>query len=230
MVETIHPGIAAPYCRVAVFDFDGTVSLIRAGWMDIMIPMMLEILSTLGTGETPETLRAVVEPFIWRLTGQDTLYQMVALAEQVTLRGGTPLDAREYKQEFLNRLFAVSGQRIQQLRDGTALPDQYLVPGTRAMLEDLRARGLRLYLASGTDHEHLKEEATLLDIARYFDGGIYGALPDPEAFSKRMLMQRIVSEDGIRPHHVIGFGDGPTEIEATKRIKALAVGLATDEP
>src|SRR3954447_6983052 len=101
MVETIHPGIAAPYARVAVFDFDGTVSLVRAGWMDIMIPMMLEVLSALGTGESPETLRTVVEAFIWRLTGQDTLLQMEALAEEVTLRGGTPLDAREYKQQFL---------------------------------------------------------------------------------------------------------------------------------
>ena len=53
MVETIHPGVAAPFARVAVFDFDGTVSLIRAGWMEIMIPMMLEVLSALGTGESP---------------------------------------------------------------------------------------------------------------------------------------------------------------------------------
>ena len=29
-----------------------------------------------------------IEPFIWRLTGKDTLYQMIALAEQVTLRAG----------------------------------------------------------------------------------------------------------------------------------------------
>ncbi|MEO8369217.1 MAG: HAD family hydrolase, partial [Candidatus Solibacter sp.] len=170
MVETIHPGVAAPCARVAVFDFDGTVSLIRAGWMDIMIPMMLEVLSELGTGESPEALRNVVEPFIWRLTGQDTLCQMEALAEEVTRRGGTPLNAREYKQDFLNRLFAVSGQRIQQLRDRSVAHDHFLVPGTRAMLEDLRGRGLRLYLASGTDHEHLKEEADLLDITRYFDG------------------------------------------------------------
>jgi len=230
MVETIHPGVAAPFARVAVFDFDGTVSLIRAGWMEIMIPMMLEVLSALGTGESPETLRGVVEPFIWRLTGQDTLCQMIALADEVRLRGGTPLDAREYKQEFLKRLFAVSGLRIQQLRDRSAPHDHFLVPGTRAMLEELRGRGLRLYLASGTDHDHLMEEADLLDITRYFDGGVYGALPDPEAFNKRMLMERILNEPGMHPHHLIGFGDGPTEIQETKRVRGLAVGLATDEP
>lgn len=230
MLEAIHPGTSAPGARIAVFDFDGTISLIRAGWIDIMLPMMLEVLTALHTGESEDDLRRAVEPFIWRLTGKDTLYQMIALAEQVTLRGGTPLDPREYKQQFLNRLFAVSGLRIQQLRDHTSPPDHYLVPGTRAMLEDLRARGLRLYLASGTDDAHLKEEAALLDVARYFDGGIYGALPDPEAFSKRILMERILHLPGMRPHYLIGFGDGPVEIEELKRAGGVAVGLATDEP
>jgi len=230
MVETIHLGTSAPGARVAVFDFDGTVSLIRAGWVDIMVDMMLEVLYALGTGESEGDLRGAIEPFIWRLTGTDTLYQMMAFAEQVTLRGGTALDPREYKQQFLSRLFVVSGRRIQELREGRSAPDQYLVPGTRAMLEDLRARGMCLYLASGTDDANLKEEAALLDIARYFDGGIYGALPDPGAFSKRMLIEHILQLPGMRPNLLIGFGDGPVEIEELKRAGAVAVGLATDEP
>src|SRR5664279_932468 len=109
MVETIHPGRSAPFARIAVFDFDGTVSLIRAGWTDIMLPMMIEVLSALGTGESHDDLRRAVEPSIWRLTGKDTLYQMIALAEQVTLRGGVPLDPHEYKRQFLARLFAATG-------------------------------------------------------------------------------------------------------------------------
>src|ERR1035437_4459682 len=92
MVETIHPGASAPGARTAVFDFDGTVSLIRAGWVEIMVPMMIEVLTALDTGKSPADLRHAVEPFICRLTGKDTIYQMIALAEQVTLRGGTPLD------------------------------------------------------------------------------------------------------------------------------------------
>jgi phosphoglycolate phosphatase-like HAD superfamily hydrolase len=230
VILRVAPSGPPRHARVAFFDFDGTVSLIRAGWAGIMLPMMLEVLTALGTGESHDDLRRAVEPFIWRLTGKDTLYQMIALAEQVTLRGGTPLDPRVYKQEFLNRLFAVSRPHIQQLRDHSCAPDHYLVPGTRALLEDLRARGLRLYLASGTDDAHLQEEAGLLDVARYFDGGVYGALPDPSAFSKRILMERILRRPGMRPHHVIGFGDGPVEIEELKRAGALAVGLATDEP
>jgi phosphoglycolate phosphatase-like HAD superfamily hydrolase len=230
MLETVNPGTSARGARVAVFDFDGTISLVRAGWMDIMVPMMIDVLSALGTGESGEELRAVVEPFIWRQTGKDTLYQMIALAEQVSLRGGTPLDPRVYKEEFLNRLFVISGRRIEELRHGRGAPDQYLVPGTRGMLEDLRARDLTLYLASGTDDAHLKEEADLLDVTRYFDGGVFGALPDPGAFSKRLLMERIVGLGGMRPEYLIGFGDGPVEIVELKRVGGVAVGLATDEP
>ena len=45
--------------------------------------MMVEILAELQTGETEDQLRAVVEEFVWRLTGKETIYQMIALAEQV---------------------------------------------------------------------------------------------------------------------------------------------------
>ncbi len=230
MIETIHPGASAPDARIAIFDFDGTVSLIRSGWLDIMLSMMVETLSALNTGETEDELRQLIKAFVWANTGRDTLYQMISLAEAVTERGGVPPDPREYKHRFLVHLFEVSGKRIEDLREGRAEPGQYLVPGTRNMLEDLRARGLSLYLASGTDEVHLKQEADLLDVTRYFDGGVYGALPDPEAFSKRMLVERVLKLPGMRPDRLLGFGDGPVEIEELKRGRALAIGLATDEP
>ena len=92
MIENIKPGVSARNARVVLFDFDGTLSLIRSGWMDVMVPMMVEILADLKTGETEEQLRAVVEDFVWRLTGKETIYQMIALAEAIAARGGKPLD------------------------------------------------------------------------------------------------------------------------------------------
>ena len=52
MVEIIHSGARAPHAKIALFDFDGSISLIRAGWMEVMIPMMVEILADLKTGES----------------------------------------------------------------------------------------------------------------------------------------------------------------------------------
>jgi phosphoglycolate phosphatase len=230
MLEIIHPGSAAPDARAAVFDFDGTISLVRSGWMNVMIPMMIEILGEFRTGETEEQLRAVVEDFVWRLTGKETLYQMIELAEQVALRGGTPLAPLVYKRMYLDRLNEVIKDRLRDLRGGHCPPDKYMVPGSRALLEALRDRGLRLYLASGTDEIYMKEEADLLDVTRYFDGGVYGALDDINAFSKRMLVQRIIRLPGIRGPQLIGFGDGFVEIEEVKLAGGVTVGAATDEP
>ena len=230
MLEVINPGAAAPDARVAIFDFDGTLSLVRSGWMNVMIPMMVEILEELRSGETAEQLRTVVEDFVWRLTGKETLYQMIELAAQVRQRGGTPLDPLVYKRMYLDRLNAVIAHRIAELRGGQCSPDKYLVPGSRALLEALRDRGLRLYLASGTDEIYMKDEAQLLDVTRYFDGGVFGALDDLNAFSKRMLVQRILRMPGIRGPQLIGFGDGYVEIEEVKLAGGVTVGAATDEP
>ena len=42
--EIINPNIIRGQINQALFDFDGTISLIREGWQRIMIPMMVEIL------------------------------------------------------------------------------------------------------------------------------------------------------------------------------------------
>jgi phosphoglycolate phosphatase len=229
MIETIRPA-TSPNAKVALFDFDGSLSLIRTGWMQVMIPMMIEILADLKTGETEDQLRAVIEDYVWRLTGLETVYQMIELANQVKLRGGTPLDPLVYKHRYLDRLSHVIKDRVEALRKGKCSPETYLVPGSRAILEELKERGLKLYLASGTDEIYMKEEADLLDLSRYFDGGVYGALDDVAKFSKRILVQRILQLPGIQGDQLIGFGDGYVEIEEVKQAGGVGIGLATDEP
>src|ERR1700732_1353290 len=150
MIENITPGISAQNARVVLFDFDGTLSLIRSGWMNVMVPMMVEILLDLKTGETEEDLRRVVEDFVWRLTGKETIYQMMAFADAIAARGGKPLDPLVYKKMYLNLLWEKIESRIESLRKGEADPEDYLVPGSRALLERLADRGLKMYLASGT--------------------------------------------------------------------------------
>src|SRR5580704_5901361 len=147
MVENIRLGASARNARVALFDFDGTLSLIRSGWMDVMVPMMVEILADLKTGETEEQLRAVIEDFVWRLTGKETIYQMIALAEAIEARGGKPVEPLVYKKMYLNRLWQKISGRVEALRKGETDPEKYLVPGSRALLEQLRERGLTMYLA-----------------------------------------------------------------------------------
>src|SRR5438270_7748929 len=230
MLEIVVPGANASAARVALFDFDGTLSLIRSGWMDVMVPMMVEILLDLKSGETEQELRRAIEEFVWRLTGKETIYQMIALADAVEARGGKPLDPLVYKKMYLDRLWERIEDRVEELRKGHASPEKYLVPGSRALLEGLRERGLKMYLASGTDECYMQEEARLLDISRYFDGGVYGALDDYESFSKAILIQRILSSAEFRGNEFLGFGDGYVEIENVKQVGGVTVGVASTEP
>jgi phosphoglycolate phosphatase-like HAD superfamily hydrolase len=230
MVENISPGVSARNARVVLFDFDGTLSVIRSGWMNVMVPMMVEILADLKTGESEEQLRGLVEEFVWRLTGKETIYQMIAFAEAIQARGGKPLEPAAYKQMYLDRLWQKIESRVEALRKGQADPQQYLVPGSLDLLDRLKARGLKMYLASGTDEIYMKEEARLLGVTKYFDGGVYGALDDYKSFSKAILIQRILSTAEFQGNQFLGFGDGYVEIEEVKNVGGVAVGVASEEP
>jgi phosphoglycolate phosphatase-like HAD superfamily hydrolase len=171
-----------------------------------------------------------VEDFVWRLTGKQTMYQTIAFAEAIAARGGTPEDPLAYKKMYLDRLHARIKGRLEDLRSERVSPDQYLVPGTRALIEALHERGLRLYLASGTDQPYVRAEADLLDIARYFEGRVYGALDDYRSFSKKLLIERLIAESEFAGAEFLGFGDGYVEIENIKKVGGVAVGVATAEP
>ena len=75
----------------------------------------------------------------------------------------------------------------------------------------------------------MKQEAALLDITGDFGPNIYGALDDYKQFSKKMIIDRILSEHGITGRQLLSFGDGYVEIENTKQVGGLAVAVASDE-
>jgi len=230
MIEHIRPGTSARRAQVALFDFDGTLSTIRSGWMEVMVPMMVEVLLDCKTGESESDLTEIVREFVGRLTGKQTIYQMIELVENVQKRGGIPRDPLEYKHQYLDLLWERIKDRVQELRAGHCSPEKYLVPGSITLLESLKERGLKMYLASGTDEIYMKEEARLLGVTPYFDGGVYGALDDYKAFSKAILIERIIGSAEAKGDELLGFGDGYVEIELVDKAGGVAVGVATDEP
>lgn len=228
MVEIIHPDILRGRIRHALFDFDGTLSLIREGWQGVMIPLMVEWLLETPEHEDEATITAVVTEFVTRLTGKQTIYQMIQLAEEVAKRGGRPRDPLAYKRVYLDRLWARIQHRVADLKAGRIPPDELMTPGSRAMLEALRARGVRCYLASGTDEPYVLDEAAALQIAPYFVG-IYGARDDYKSFSKKILIERIIAENRLAGPEFAVFGDGFVEIEDGKAAGGIAIGVASDE-
>jgi phosphoglycolate phosphatase len=211
-----------------LFDFDGTLSLIRQGWPEIMTPMFAEMLPPLP-GETLEARLQLCNDDIMRLNGKQTIYQMIQLAERIKERGGTPREPLWYKHEYLRRLEVRIKDRVEGLRNGSLKPDDLLVYGARALLEELKRRGLPVYLASGTDEYCVKAEAELLGMPHYFGRHIYGAIDDYKKFSKKMVIERILRENAIQGAQLLSFGDGYVEIENTKDVGGFAVAVASDE-
>jgi phosphoglycolate phosphatase-like HAD superfamily hydrolase len=215
--------------RHAVFDFDGTLSLIREGWPQVMVPMMVEVLRATGSGESPGALQALVLDFVMELNGKQTIYQMLRLAEEVRRRGGTPEDPLVYKQRYHDRLMERIGGRREALRAGRVSPGDLLVPGSMEILAELRRRGVSLYLASGTDERYVVEEARLLGLDAVFGPHLYGALDDFKSYSKAQVIDRILRENRVDGRFLLGFGDGYVEICNVKAVGGTAVAVASDE-
>lgn len=228
-IEVLRPDFPKGGFRAVLFDFDGTLSLIRRNWQAVMIPMMVDVLAETGTDETREQLFESVEEFVMRLNGRQTIYQMMQLADEVRARGGTPLEPLEYKNQYHDLLWEQIKGRVEGLERGELTPDEVTVPGSHRLLRELTARGIVPYLASGTDLKYVREEARLLKVADFFGPHIYGALDKHEDFSKQKIIHQIIEQTGVEGHQLLAFGDGFVEIEEVRKAGGVAVGVASEE-
>lgn len=229
-IETINSVARRGFFKFAIFDFDGTVSLIREGWQKIMIPYFAdEMADCPGACDIPrEKLLETARDFIYVNTGKQTIYQCIELAERVAGFGGQPLDPLAYKTEYHRRLDILIADRIAELKSNPSAAINHIVPGSYDILDALQKKGITMFLASGTDEKYVIEEATLLQIDHYF-AGIYGAQDDYKTFSKKMVINRIITENNLQGYELLGFGDGYVEIENVKGAGGFACGVATDE-
>ena len=224
-IEFLPSFRARPRLAAALLDFDGTISLIRSGWGEVMLAQMREACPP-RPGEDPAELDRALRHDIDRLTGRPTIEQMAALAERVRARGGAPPDPAADKAEFLRRLGQALAGRYRAIAGGDRRT--HLVAGVDEALAALAARGVSLWLASGTDHDDVVREAALLGVERPFAGRIFGALAPPAAMTKAMVVERMLAA-GVAGEELIAFGDGPVEMALTRAAGGLAIGVASDE-
>jgi len=228
-IEVVNSDFPRGGFQAAIFDFDGTLSLLRRNWQNVMIPMMVDILAATGTGETRQQLYDHVEEYVMRLNGRQTIYQMIRLAEEVTLRGGWPLEPLQYKHQYHELLWREVGERVEGVRSGRIPREEMTVPEAENLLRTLQDRGLTLYLASGTDLAFVRSEVAVLGLESYFGPRIYGALDDYQKFSKAMIVEQMIQDTGLSGRAIVGFGDGFVEIEEIKKVGGLAIGVASNE-
>jgi len=211
----------------ALFDFDGTISTLRCGWEKVMAPMMAEYIMKCGKDGENDVKKLVYE-WIDESTGIQTIFQMKWLAEQVAKRGGSALDPWDYKAEYNRRLMLDIDRKKARLNSGEESPENYLMAGSVEFLKALKANGVAIYVASGTDHPDVVTEAKALGVYDLFDE-IAGAPPHEENCSKEAVLKRLISDHGLNGNQVAVVGDGKVEIMLGREAGAFAIGLASDE-
>ncbi|MBN2389863.1 MAG: HAD hydrolase-like protein [Anaerolineae bacterium] len=228
-LEVVNPSAQLRRVRHALFDFDGTISVIRRGWETIMIPMMVEMICD-GHRPAPEIEAEVVE-YVDRSTGILTIKQMQWLEEAVRRYGFArdPKTAREYKHIYNERLLKPVRERIRQMDGSQAARDTLMIAGARDFLHSLRERDVTLYLASGTDHDYVVEEANALGVRALFGDHVYGARDATEAYTKERIIEHILDHYKMHGSELLVVGDGPVEIRHARERGALALGVAADE-
>lgn len=229
--EVLNPHVRRGRFRAVLFDFDGTLSLIREGWPRVMIGMMVEILRDLKLAKEPdEELWGLIERFVMALNGHPTVVQMARFAEEVAARGGVPDDPRVYSEGYLDRLMSVVRQRWELLESRRVGPSEWVVPNAHAILRNLQNRAIPLFLASGTDLEAVTYEGKLLQVLEPFGEHVYAPVGGDPTFSKGQVADMILSRLGIRGDELLGFGDGVVETQEVKRVGGVMVGVASAEP
>ena len=228
-LEIVNKDVDFSHFKFALFDFDGTVSLLREGWQHIMAPMIVEFLKDTPNHEDDETLDKLAWDYIAQSTGIDTIYQMMFIADEVKKRGGKPLEPMDYKKEYLRRLMMRIQHRIEDVENGKVNPLDVTVRGSIDFLQMLADKGIKMYVASGTDHDDVVHEANAVGVAHHFGPHIYGALDNYLERSKAKVIKDILEKNELRGDSLVVFGDGFVEIENSKQAGGLAIGVASDE-
>ena len=234
LVEGFPPGLDL---RHAIIDHDGTISTLRQGWEQVMLPVMMRSicgpdLDTI-TAADHDRLAAKCSDFINATTGIQTIVQMWGLRDMVLEEGyvapSKVKSAARYKAIYLEELMTTVRDRLRRLQSGELGIADCTLLGALELIDSLADRNIPLHLVSGTDQEDVQREAEALGYAERFDGGIHGSQGDEPGDAKRVVLTQIIGQrDGLGRHLVV-IGDGPVEMLEGRRAGALCVGVASDE-
>ncbi|TVY08167.1 HAD family hydrolase [Paenibacillus cremeus] len=218
--------------KVVLLDFDGTLSTLRAGWEEVMAPLMLEVISGPHplTASEEEALTKEIAEYIDQSTGIQTVYQMMWLADKVRKKSWNPVVLSEwgYKEEYNRRLLMTVNERLEKLERGELQAEDYLMKGSIPFLEALQTAGIAMYVASGTDHPDVVREAKALGVYRYFKE-IAGAPVGKADCSKEKVIRDLLENPELNCSELAVIGDGKVEIRLAKEYGSLALGIASDE-
>lgn len=216
-----------------LFDFDGTISLFRTGWQEVMENVMWEFIHEVLPKDDNQPLTSrwlgQINDYIQQSTGIQTIYQMQWLQRQIaSLNSQKVRSIWEYKDAYRDALKTLIQGRLDVVANRKADPTKYLVAGAKDLLMCLRDLGFTLFLASGTDDVDVVREAELLGVSTLFTS-IQGA-PDRSMENPKLeMMKQILAR--FTDHETIGavIGDGPVEMQLGQEYRLITIGVASDD-
>lgn len=102
-----------------------------------------------------------------------------------------------------------------------------LLPGARALIEDLHRAGVPLQLASSASHETIRRVFTRFGLYPYFDNLVSGedfprSKPDPAIFLQAAQLA------GVPPRHCLVIEDSANGVTAAKRAGMYCIGYRSE--
>jgi len=102
--------------------------------------------------------------------------------------------------------------------------DAEAYPGIAGALDQMRAAGLRLFVATSKREGFARRILENLDLAKFFDG-VYGSIPGGALDHKPELLAHIVAEQAIRPERAVMVGDRRYDIAGARAVGMRGLGV-----
>lgn len=229
-IEIIRP-FDGRKITTALFDFDGTLSRERDGWINLMIATnSAALVQAIPDLSVPEAVEWVIND-IEQTIGIPTYWQMKRLAEEIKRRGGTSFSPQRYKDVYNQALVSLVKTKHQKMIHHEMEPEELRVPGSIELLTELKHRlgADALYLASGTDIASVKESMKLMGYQKFFGDRIIasGSTMNPDECPKQIVVETIIADRNLQSGQLLCFGDGVPELEYATTFGGVCVGLLT---
>jgi phosphoglycolate phosphatase-like HAD superfamily hydrolase len=139
------------------------------------------------------------------------------------------LDEHGYKHLYNKELLRMVKVRMEKLSSGELNSEDFQIKNAGRLLQALHDRGVKLYLASGTDEADVIADAEAMGYAHLFEGRIFGAVGDVNIEAKKVVLERIIRDNNLSGHEFATFGDGPVEMRETQKRGGICIGIASNE-
>ncbi|UCE06385.1 MAG: HAD hydrolase-like protein, partial [bacterium] len=201
-IEIIRPFDGRNITTV-LFDFDGTLSRERDGWVNLMVAAnsaaLAQAVSNISVKEAVEWVINDIEQTI----GIPTYQQMERLGEEIERRGGKGFSPQRYKDVYNDALVSMVKSRHQKLKTHELELEDLRVPGAIELMTELSNTfgENALFLASGTDIQPVQESVKLLGYNKFFGDRIIasGSTENAEDCAKQLIIEKLITEKSLQP-------------------------------